>query len=762
VTDASFPNLNLAQEYGKNDNHLSSHYCRVLTAIHPFLTWSLQGLVFLGLIAALFPALLYAQTSPISQQINIPNKPAPTDFAQQESKSLKLSDSEERWLSKHQTIRLGIDPRFEPIEFIDDQGNYSGIASDYVKLLTAKLGISVQIMSDSNWSQALKLAKQGEIDLFAAITLTQDRENYLSFTRPYFKYPVVIYTRDDFPVISGLENLSRKKVTVVKDYFTHEMAKQHYPKLDLIVVDTIRDGLWAVSRGHADAYIGDTATATFEIRKHNIVKLKIAAPAGFESQGHAFAVRKDWPELASMINKLMDSITPEEHLEINNRWVQIKVNKISRYWSWIALGAVGLLLLFIMISAILRSQVTRKTAELRIKNDQLLNENSQRRQAEKALIDSEQRLAKFFHATFEIVFFHENGQILDVNPATTKLTGYMPEEVIGKNLLEFVTDDCKQNVVAWMNGDTAGPYETTIITKAGTVMPVEIHLSNFELNGRQLMVVGLLDITERKNSEQALHHSYAVLESRVQERTAELSLANSKLQELDRLKSLFIASVSHELRTPLNSIIGFSSLMKQATYGELNEKYTDYISRINLSGQHLLSLITDIIDISKIESGFVDVELSDFALDIMVNEAVDNLRQQAKKKGLTMEVTLPPKLTLHTDRRRLLQCLLNFLSNAIKYSEQGHITVLAEDKGKQVVLSVRDSGIGIKTEDMPLLFEAFERIDTHLRVKAGGTGLGLYLTNKIATELLQGEVGAISKTGKGSTFWIKIPKNLQQ
>jgi two-component system sensor histidine kinase EvgS len=245
-----------------------------------------------------------------------------------------------------------------------------------------------------------------------------------------------------------------------------------------------------------------------------------------------------------------------------------------------------------------------------------------------------------------------------------------------------------------------------------------------------------------------------VLESRVQERTAELSLANSKLQELDRLKSLFIASVSHELRTPLNSIIGFSSLMKQATYGELNEKYTDYISRINLSGQHLLSLITDIIDISKIESGFVDVELSDFA--------VDNLRQQAKKKGLTMEVTLPPKLTLHTDRRRLLQCLLNFLSNAIKYSEQGHITVLAEDKGKQVVLSVRDSGIGIKTEDMPLLFEAFERIDTHLRVKAGGTGLGLYLTNKIATELLQGEVGAISKTGKGSTFWIKIPKNLQQ
>lgn len=762
MTDASFSNLNLVQEYCKNDSRLPSCYCRALTAIHPFLTRSLQGLVFFGLIAALFPALLYAQTSPISQQISIPDKPAPTDVAQQESKSLILSDSEKRWLSEHSTIRLGIDPRFEPIEFIDEQGHYAGIAADYVKLLSKRLGISVQVVSGINRRQALELAKKGEIDFFAAITPTRDREHYLDFSMPYFKYPLVIYTRDDFPLITGMESLQRNKITAVKDYFIYDVTKQYYPRLDLTEVDTSRDGLMAVSVGRADAFIGDIASVTFQIRKHSIPNLKIAAPAGFTNPGHSFAVRKDWPDLVSMINKVMDTISPEEHLQISNRWVQIKVNKISRYWFWMALGTAGFLLLFIVISAILRSQVRRKTAELRVKNEQLFNENTERRKAEKALIDSERRLAQFFHATFEIVFFHEDGRILDVNPATTKLTGYMPEEVIGKNLLEFVTDNCQKNVMAWMNGGAVGPYEATIITKAATVMPVEIHLSNFELNGRKVTVVGLLDITERKKSEQALHHSYALLESRVHERTAELSLANSKLQELDRLKSLFIASVSHELRTPLNSIIGFSSLMKQATYGELNEKYTDYISRINRSGQHLLSLITDIIDISKIESGFVDVELSDFALDEMVNEAVDNLRQQAKNKGLSLEVTTPQGLTLHTDRRRMLQCLLNFLSNAIKYSEQGQITVLAEDKGKQVVLKIQDTGIGIKTEDMPLLFEAFERIDTHLRVKAGGTGLGLYLTNKIATELLQGEVGAISKPGKGSTFWIKIPKNLQQ
>lgn len=740
--------------------YLSFFHCLVRTIAYSFLTRLAQLMVFLGLIAGLFPTQLYAQKSVISEQIVTSDKQASTDVTSKEATSLILSDSEKHWLSEHKTIRLGIDPRFEPIEFIDEHGEYAGIAADYVKMLTERLGISVQVVSDINRGQALELAKKGKIDIFAAITPNRDRERYLSFTRPYFKYPLVIYTQKDFQIIAGLESLPKNKITAVKDYFIYDVAKQYYPELDLITVDTTRDGLLAVSEGRADAFIGDIATVTFAIRKHNITDLKIAAPTGFKNPGHSFAVRKDWPELVSMIDKVMATISPEEHLAISNKWVQIKVRKASRYWFWTALGAAGFVLLFIVISTVLRMQVRRKTAQLRIKNQQLINENTERRSAEKALFDSEQRLAQFFHATFEIVFFHENGWILDANPATTKVLGYPPEEIIGKNMLTLIADDSRKNVMARMKKGTMELYEANVITKAGTIMPVEIHPSIFELNGHDLMVVGLRDITERKRSEKALRHSYAMLESRVEERTVELSLANSKLQDLDRLKSLFIASVSHELRTPLNSIIGFSSMMKQASFGELNEKYSDYINRINLSGKHLLSLITDIIDISKIESGYVDVELSDFKLDEIVGEAVATLAQQAEKKGLSVDVTIPQCLTLHTDRRRLLQCLLNFLSNAIKYSEQGQITVFAKDKGKEVVLGVSDTGIGVSADEMPLLFEAFERIDTHLRVKAGGTGLGLYLTNKIATELLEGEVGADSKSGEGSTFWIKVPKIL--
>lgn len=739
---------------------LLSVYFRVPIVTYLFLVRLMQVLLFYGLICVYFPTPLYSQTLSLLEQINTPDNQMQIELTNQDSMSFTLSDAEKHWLSEHKIIRLGIDPKFAPIAFMDEHGNYSGIAADYVKLLSQRLGISLQVVADLKQSQALEFALKGEVDILAAITPTQDTEPYLDFTKPYFKYPLVIYTRSDFPVISGLESLRRNKVTAVKGYFSHEMAKQLYPELDLITVNTSLDGLTAVSEGRADAFIGDVATVTFEIRKNNLADLKIAAPAGFTSPGYSFAVRKDWPELVSIINKVIDTISPEEHLNISNKWVQIKVKKSARYWYWMTVCTAGLVVLFIVTSMIFRIQVKHRTAELSLKNEQLIREDIERRFAEKAVIDSEKRLVQFFHATFEMMFFHENGRILDVNPATTKILGYAHEDVIGKSISEFVVDDSRQDVIVRTKKGILEPYEADIITKSGTIMPVEIHPSNFELEGRNLMVVGLRDITERRKSEQALRRSYALLESRVEHRTAELMRANSKLQELDRLKSLFIASVSHELRTPLNSVIGFSSMMMQATFGELNEKYTDYVTRINLAGQHLLSLITDIIDISKIESGFVDVELSDFELDEIVDEAVNIVRPQSEKKGLSLKVTIPQNLTIHSDRMRLLQCLLNLLSNAIKYSEQGQIAVFTEDLGEQVVILVRDTGIGVSEEDMPQLFEAFERIETHLRVKAGGTGLGLYLTKKITNELLQGEVGVSSKLNEGSTFWIKIPKML--
>ncbi len=282
-----------------------------------------------------------------------------------------------------------------------------------------------------------------------------------------------------------------------------------------------------------------------------------------------------------------------------------------------------------------------------------------------------------------------------------------------------------------------------------------------------------------KRSEQTLIY---LLED-VNEIRADLEKANEKLKELDRLKSMFIASMSHELRTPLNSIIGFTGLVLQGMAGEINGEQTDQLRRVYASAKHLLLLITDVIDISKIEVGEIEVFVEEFPLDKILSDAVSSLRTQIDDKGLAVEVDIsPPDIRLKTDSRRVLQCILNYLSNAVKFTEKGSVRISARRvrgskfrvrgpeksaarnpqpaTGDFVEISVSDTGIGIKEEELPKLFNSFVRLDSHLKIITPGTGLGLYLTKKLATEVLGGSVSAESSYGEGSTFVLRIPEEL--
>jgi signal transduction histidine kinase len=252
------------------------------------------------------------------------------------------------------------------------------------------------------------------------------------------------------------------------------------------------------------------------------------------------------------------------------------------------------------------------------------------------------------------------------------------------------------------------------------------------------------------------------LEIKVEERTDELQKANIKLKELDTLKSMFIASMSHELRTPLNSIIGFTGVLLQGMSGELNERQKDQLTRVKKSGQHLLSLVSDVIDISKIEAGRVEASIEEFSLKEVLKDVGDEIEVVAKPVGLTVEIDIKEDIIMETDKRRVSQCLLNYLSNAVKFTQKsGKIFIKVENIDNDVKISVIDNGIGISKEDQSKLFEAFERLDTHLKVQAGGTGLGLYLTKKITENILCGTVWMESKEGLGSIFGLTIPKRIK-
>ena len=248
------------------------------------------------------------------------------------------------------------------------------------------------------------------------------------------------------------------------------------------------------------------------------------------------------------------------------------------------------------------------------------------------------------------------------------------------------------------------------------------------------------------------------MEQRIIERTAQLEEARMKAESADRLKSAFLATMSHELRTPLNSIIGFTGILLQKLGGPLNEEQEKQLGMVYNSARHLLDLINDVLDISKIEAGQLNVVHERFDLRESIERVMKSSQPLADKKGIEFSSTVAPEIGAITgDRRRVEQILLNLISNAIKFTEQGYVRLQGEVRGDDIVIDVKDTGIGIKQEDMGLLFTAFQQIESGITRKYDGTGLGLSICKKLA-HLLGGEIRVESEWGKGSTFSLILKK----
>jgi len=271
------------------------------------------------------------------------------------------------------------------------------------------------------------------------------------------------------------------------------------------------------------------------------------------------------------------------------------------------------------------------------------------------------------------------------------------------------------------------------------------------------------DITERKKDQEKLKEYQEHLEElvkertiKLEERTKELKDANLKLQELDRLKSMFIASMSHELRTPLNSIIGFTGIILQGISGKITKDQRKELTMVKNSANHLLALINDVIDVSKIEAGKVELFIEEFNLTDLMQGVKESFKVAADEKNLKLSLEMPERLIIKSDERRTKQVIMNLMSNAVKFTDRGEIKIKVKKKDERVKVSVADTGIGIKKEDMEKLFKQFSRIYVEGKPVTEGTGLGLYLSKKIVN-LLGGQLKAESEFGKGSVFTLTLP-----
>ena len=372
------------------------------------------------------------------------------------------------------------------------------------------------------------------------------------------------------------------------------------------------------------------------------------------------------------------------------------------------------------------------------------------------------RRALFDNARDGVAVLRSDGSVFEANPQFAAMLGYRPEEMKHLHIRDWETGIDGGQSPGWLRTLEAGGrlYETRHRRRDGSTYEAEVAISRVEWGGQAYVMALHRNISERKRLDRELARHREHLEELVAMRTQELALALDQAESANRAKSTFLANMSHELRTPMNAIIGLSHLLGRET---LTPAQLDRIDKINASAEHLLRIINDILDLSKIEADKITLESIDLDLPRVVEEAEGLLHESARAKGLPLIHEIDPALPagLRGDPMRVRQILINFIGNAIKFSERGEVltriqVVDTDETHCRVRCEVIDRGIGLSEAQQRGIFEAFTQADGSTTRKYGGTGLGLAICKRLC-RLMCGEIGLSSTPGAGSTFWVELP-----
>ena len=654
-----------------------------------------------------------------------------------------------------QRVRVGVYEN-RPKIFTAASGAPEGIFPDILEAIAEEEDWTLDYVPGT-WREGLARLASGEIDLMPDVAYNSERGTLYAFHHE----PVV---SDWFQLfahplakIHSVLDLEAKRVAVLEGSIQQEafqkIVQDFSIPIALIPFSSFADAFRAVARGSADAVVANRFSAPL-VRKE--YALEDTAVIFSPTRVYFAASKKGDPALLEALDRNLARLKKDPdsvYFTALRRWTSEELPADLPRWLSVAAGTALAVALFAVLGMLgLNRLVNAKTRELR------------------ALVHQLGAAGRQWRATFNAVqdaiwVLDDKGTILYANQATERLFAQDHEKVAGFPCWEVAhhrhepLDDCPLSIARETLRRSTATVASDDRRLRITVDPIR------DDEGRLTGFVHLVsDVTEKIRAEEELERYRQSLGDLVRQRTSELEAANADLlrakteaESADRLKSAFLATMSHELRTPLNSIIGFTGILLQGLAGTLNEEQAKQMKMVQGSSRHLLALINDVLDISKIEAGRMVLAQEPFALAPMVERTVQSVTPTAHQKGLDIFCHIGDDMgEMVGDQRRVEQILMNLLSNAIKFTPQGSVTVTCSREHDTVTLTVRDTGIGISAEDLATLFRPFQQVDIGKDRAFDGTGLGLHICKRLG-ELMGGSIAVESTPGAGSVFSLRLP-----
>ena len=641
-----------------------------------------------------------------------------------------------------ETLVIGGDASYPPYEYLDEQNQPKGYNVDLSRELGKELGMNVEI-NLKKWSRIREELDSGELDLVQGMAFSVERAKSLSFSEPHFKTWRSLFVRKNSKVQS-LKDLKHGSIIIQQGDIAADFFAGGWFEGKVIEVPSQESALELLSSGNGDGALINYMHGSFLIKTHKLKNVK-AIDQEILPKYYCYA-SKD-PALIKLVNQALIRIQEDGRLgELQRKWFRSYNPDFIRE----RLNNRKIIIVHSLFFAILIFFIVRLLLKLR---------SSRNRSRELALV-LKKRSEQYNELKDEFAII-ENGPLIAYSyqidpPQATYISkgieswGYTQEEAIidqqGNYDIVFSEDRSwvRQRFEEQLqDGIVSDVKQYRVLTKSGEirwVMDYDIMIRDSD--GKGSIHGFLMDITSQKNLE------------------AELLEAKEKAESANVAKGHFLASMSHEIRTPLNGILGFIQVLMQM---ECSSEQREYYDIIYSSGQSLLKIINDVLDVSKIESGKMDLILNDFNPVFLIEDVVKGFAYQREKPGVDIRTRINENIPgiLHGDMMRLRQIFINLMQNAMKFTDDGYIEIGAEvynrnDHDLRVLFSVTDTGIGIDPMKQKDIFDNFSQLDNRITRKYGGTGLGLSIVKRLV-ELMGGFIWVESEPGKGSSFFFILP-----